>query len=75
MSRYLVNRCICHSRTFTEIKNHANENDFTRVKELQADNFCSCGCGLCIPYIERMFETGETEFEPGAYYKKTSNID
>jgi NAD(P)H-nitrite reductase large subunit len=75
MSRYLVNRCICHSRSFKEIKAYAEESGITSVEELQAEDFCSCGCGLCIPYIELMFETGDTKFEPGAYYKKASNAD
>lgn len=75
MSRYLVNRCICHSRSFKEVKDYAEENDITSIGQLQADDFCSCGCGLCIPYIELMFETGETEFEPGAYYKRKTNAE
>lgn len=73
MSQFLVTKCICHSRKFSEIKEYAEANNFKTVGELQRQNFCSCGCGLCIPYIDLMFETGETEFEPGAYYKSTSN--
>ncbi len=69
MSRYLVTKCICHSREFTEVKEYAEENGYKSVEELQSDKFCSCSCGLCIPYIELMLETGETKFEPGAYYK------
>lgn len=70
MSSYLVDSCICHSKKFSSIKKFAEEEGFTTVEELQAKDFCSCGCGLCIPYIEMMFETGETSFEPGAYYKR-----
>ncbi|MBD3616175.1 MAG: hypothetical protein HUJ22_06330 [Gracilimonas sp.] len=72
MSRFLVSKCICHSREFSEIKEYAKENNFSSVEELQAQDFCGCGCGLCIPYIDLMLETGETAFEPGAYYKKKS---
>lgn len=69
MSKYIVSKCICHARDFSDIKEYAEEMGLSSVKELQAKQFCSCGCGLCIPYLELMFETGETEFEPGAYYK------
>lgn len=70
MSQYAVDKCICHSRKFSEIKERAEEESYSTIEELQAEDFCSRGCGLCIPYIELMFETGETEFEPGAYYKR-----
>lgn len=69
MSRFLVSKCICHSREFAEIKEYAEEHGLTSVEELQSEKFCSCGCGLCIPYIDLMFKTGETEFKPGAHYK------
>ncbi|SMO75674.1 hypothetical protein [Gracilimonas mengyeensis] len=72
MSSYSVTRCICHKRNFEEIKEFAEQQSFSSVEELQAEQFCSCGCGLCIPYIEMMFETGRTEFEPGEYYKAST---
>lgn len=75
MSHFLVTKCICHSREFSKIKEYAEEHGLTTVEELQSQKFCSCGCGLCIPYIDLMFETGETEFEPGAYYKRISQTE
>ncbi|HBX65854.1 MAG: hypothetical protein CL670_13845 [Balneola sp.] len=75
MSSFLVSKCICHKKNFNEVKEYAEANGYSKIEELQSDNFCSNSCGLCIPYIELMFETGETEFEPGAYYKRTSDID
>ena len=71
MTRFLVNKCICHSRPFSEIKEYAEKQGYTSVEELQSEKYCSCSCGLCIPYVEMMLETGETEFEPGAFYKNT----
>tara|TARA_R110002096_G_scaffold39845_3_gene108664 strand:- start:4132 stop:4347 length:216 start_codon:yes stop_codon:yes gene_type:complete len=68
MSRFLVTRCICHDKSFEEIKGFAQENDITDVRELQALNYCSNSCRLCAPYVEMVLETGETEFTPGAYY-------
>lgn len=70
MSQFSVSKCICHSIDFTEVKSYSEENNITSVKELQEKKYCSCGCGLCAPYIELMLETGETSFEPGAYYKR-----
>ncbi len=70
MSRLLVTHCICHARSFEEIKDFAEQAGFTRVEELQAADFCSTNCKMCKPYVEMMFETGETAFEPGAYLKQ-----
>lgn len=70
MSNFLVNRCICHERTFEEIKQYAEEKGYTELEDLQIDNYCSNGCRICAPYVEMVLETGETAFEPGAYYKR-----
>ena len=72
MSEFLVNQCICHKKTFDEVKAYAEENGYTTVEELQAEEFCSNSCRMCKPYIELMFETGETAFKPGAYYGRKS---
>jgi bacterioferritin-associated ferredoxin len=65
-----VTKCICHSRTFKEVKEYAKENDISTVEELQSQSYCSSGCGLCSPYVELVLKTGETEFTPGAYYRR-----
>lgn len=64
-----VRKCICHNRDFTEVKKYAEQKGYTTVEELQADRFCSCSCGLCVPYIRLMLKTGETEFDPRAPYR------
>lgn len=70
MSDYTVKKCICHDRTFEEIKDYAEDYGYTDVEDLQADHYCSCKCGFCVPYIEEMLETGQTSFKPGAYLTK-----
>lgn len=70
MSDFLVNRCICHEHSFEEIKEYAEEKGYTDLEDLQIDNYCSNGCRICAPYVEMVLETGETAFEPGAYYKR-----
>ena len=68
MSEFLVNRCICHKKSFEEIKEYLEDNGLTSVEELQSAGFSSNSCKMCKPYIELMLETGETCFKPGAYY-------
>jgi len=68
----LVTRCICHNKSFEEIKIFAEQNKLETVEELQALKYCSNGCQMCAPYVELMLKTGETEFEPGAYYRRKS---
>lgn len=63
-----VTKCICHDRSFEEIKEYAHQNEIETVQELQKRNFCSCGCRMCAPYVELVLETGETSFEPRAPY-------
>ncbi|MGK7371383.1 MAG: hypothetical protein ACNS64_14320 [Candidatus Halalkalibacterium sp. M3_1C_030] len=70
MSYRNVTKCICHGRSFEEVKEYANQHDIQSVEELQKQKYCSCGCGLCSPYVELVLETGETEFTPGAYYRR-----
>lgn len=69
MSARNVKSCICHGRSFREIKEYAEKHNINSLQELQELRYCSCSCGLCSPYVEMVLETGETEFTPGAYYK------
>ncbi len=73
MPRKIVTGCICHNRSFEEIKIFAMKNSLNSVEELRNRNYCGCGCGLCNPYIELVLETGETEFEPGEFRRRNRN--
>lgn len=64
-----VTKCICYKRTFEEVKQFAEENNISSVKELQDINYCSNSCRLCAPYVEVVLETGQTEFTPGEPYR------
>ncbi len=57
-----IDRCICHQRSFEEIKKFAEEHDVKNIEDLQDANVCSTSCQLCVPYVKRMLETGETSF-------------
>ncbi|WP_069130891.1 (2Fe-2S)-binding protein [Rhodohalobacter halophilus] len=61
-----VNRCICHKISFSEVKRIAEERNLTTVEEISDQNIACTNCKLCLPYIELMLETGETEFSRGA---------
>jgi len=63
-----VTKCICHDRSFEEIKEYARENGIDNLKTLQEQKICSCGCQMCAPYVELMLETGKTAFVPGEPY-------
>jgi NAD(P)H-nitrite reductase large subunit len=63
-----VNKCLCHNRSFEEIKMYAQKHDIDTIEELQARNICSCGCRMCLPYVEKMLATGKTSFKPGTAY-------
>lgn len=65
-----VEKCICHNKTFEEIKEYAAEHDISTVEELQKRDFCSNSCRLCAPYVETMLKTGQTEFSPGEPFGK-----
>lgn len=66
-----VSRCICHDRSFEQIKKFAAENGFNSVEELQKANYCSNSCRLCVPYVNYMLRTGETEIDSRAPYRNS----
>lgn len=67
MTQFLVNRCVCHSISFEDVKQIAKAEQFESVRELRAAEVCSTKCKMCEPYLELMIKTGEVAFEPGAY--------
>lgn len=58
----LIDRCVCYNVKFAEIKKIMDDNGFTTIEEVQSLIDVSKNCKLCRPYIEKMMETGETEF-------------
>ena len=53
-----VFRCVCTRRTFAELK----ASGLATCEEIALVYGSGAQCGLCRKYIERMLETGETEF-------------
>ena len=59
----MVNQCVCYDRTFAELKKIAAICGAKSIQELQEHVDFGLNCKLCHPYVRRMLETGEAEFE------------
>ncbi len=60
--RICIDRCVCHGRTFGEIKQMASAAGDTTLESLRQRGVCGAGCGRCHPYVKLMLRTGETVF-------------
>lgn len=58
----MVDRCICFSKTFCELKEIAEREDARDIPALQDCVEFGLKCGHCKPYVERMLRTGRTRF-------------
>lgn len=56
-----VDRCVCHSVPFTELKQLADQG-LSTVEQLSERTSCCTGCGMCEPYVKLMLKTGNTSF-------------
>ena len=57
-----IDRCVCFSRTFTELRTIAEDAGARTLEDLQRHTDFGRGCGLCHPYVRRMLRTRETVF-------------
>lgn len=39
------------------------------LKQLKIQTLCATECSKCVPYIQRMIQTGETRFEPINFFQ------
>jgi bacterioferritin-associated ferredoxin len=60
----MVTKCVCSDILFSEMKVTADKYDLRSVNELKEYVNIGENCQFCIPYIEKMLKTGETEFKP-----------
>lgn len=56
-----VDRCVCFNVTFAQLHRFAESRECDEAA-LRREFQCGRGCGLCIPYIREMLETGRTVF-------------
>lgn len=57
-----IDRCMCNNVTFKEIHEIIVKKDLTSMQDLVKEKKVASNCRLCKPYIEKMIETGQTEF-------------
>lgn len=57
-----VNRCVCFNVSFEKLKEIVEKYDCSTVEELQEHIDFGLGCGMCCPYVEKMLNTGQIEF-------------
>ncbi len=62
-TKFMVTKCICYDTSFKEMKKIMKENRLTTLEELKEVKTIADNCKLCVPYIMKMIETGETKFE------------
>lgn len=60
--------CVCHRISFSDLLKEARRRKLSSCNELIQAGLCGGSCSMCIPYIEKMLVTGETEFVPGDIY-------
>ncbi|HEX5387172.1 MAG TPA: hypothetical protein VFW66_10755 [Gemmatimonadales bacterium] len=56
-----VSKCICRDMPFARLLPLARRAGWD-LEALMRETGCGAQCGLCRPYLRRMFETGETAF-------------
>jgi len=57
-----IDRCVCHKKTFADLRVLAEEHDCKAIDELQKHTEVCDSCSMCKPYIEVMLNTGQTQF-------------
>lgn len=62
-TKYEITKCICSDVTFAEMKVIIDEHQLKNIDELREYADVAMNCKLCVPYIDKMFETGQTKFE------------
>ncbi len=60
----MVIKCVCSDILFSEMKKIAEKHGVSSTDKLREYVTFGVNCKLCLPYVEKMLKTGETEFEP-----------
>ncbi len=56
-----IDRCCCTGLYFEDLKEVAKDG-VVDLKRLQEETGCGMSCGLCVPYLRAMLDTGQTVF-------------
>ncbi|MBS1518711.1 MAG: (2Fe-2S)-binding protein [Bacteroidetes bacterium] len=60
---YPVTMCVCTGISFAEMKEKMNSEGIETIDELCEISGVASNCRSCLPYIEKMMETGEIKFQ------------
>lgn len=59
----MVIKCVCSDILFSEMKKIAEKHGVSSADKLREFVTFGVNCKLCLPYVEKLLKTGETEFE------------
>lgn len=59
----MVTQCVCYDVQFAALKRLIAETGVRTVEELQQHIEFGENCQLCLPFVQKIFETGQTEFD------------
>lgn len=58
-----IDCCVCYSISFEELHQISKQYELKTFEDLKNKKLCGARCQMCVPYIKKMLETGQTEFE------------
>ncbi len=61
--KFNIVKCICYDTTFEEMKKIMKENNLHSIEDLRKIKPVGLNCRLCVPYINKMIETGQTKYD------------
>ncbi len=62
-AKFTITKCICYDTSFEDMKKIMKDNNLSTLEELKKFKTVADNCKLCVPYIDRMINSGETKFE------------
>ena len=58
----MIDRCVCHRRLFSDLKEVADKHQCKSVQALRAQVEFGTSCGLCNVYVDDMLKSGRVVF-------------
>jgi NAD(P)H-nitrite reductase large subunit len=59
----MVDRCFCFDKSFADMKSVIDSKGITTLCELKKHITFGENCNICMPYVELVLKTGETDFD------------
>lgn len=61
MTEVLITRCVCRQVAFADLLPVAHARSWS-LTDLVTNTGCGDQCGLCLPYLRAMLDSGQTSF-------------